>query len=113
MPQFTDVEVIQIDGRPFAVSAMSPAIQELMELYNDWSRRALDLQQELQMVNLAREAISQKVGQQYHAEQAQAQAAAEAKAAEAAGVATSDPLAIAPDPEPVPTPETLPGASNE
>lgn len=111
MPQFNDVEIIQLDGQPFAVSAMSAEIQELMALYNDWSRRAYDIQQELQMINMAREAMIQRVGQQYQAERQKA--VAEAEAAAAGNVASPDPLAVAPDPEPVSTPEELPGASNE
>lgn len=105
MPQFNDVEVITLDGQPFAVSAMSAEIQELMSIYNDWSRRAFDIQQELQMVNMAREGISQKIGQQYHQERA---AAAEA---ETAATATAK-EAVAPDPEPAPSLE-VPPASNE
>ena len=111
MPQFNDVEVIQLDGQPFAVSAMSAEIQELMSIYNDWSRRAFDMQQELQMVNMAREAISQKIGQQHHNERAAAQQAADAAAADAATAAG----AVAPDPEPAPTLDIPPteAAANE
>ena len=113
MPQYNDVEVVTLDGQAYAVSGMSNEIQELMELYNDWSRRAFDIQQELQMVNMAREGISQKIGQQYHQERQQA--AAEAEAAANAEAATPDPLAVAPDPEPAPAPEVAPteAASSE
>ena len=107
MPQYNDVEVITLDGQPFAVSAMSAVIQELMAIYNDWSRRAFDIQQELQMVNMAREGLSQKIGQQYHQERA----AAEVKQAYTAEASTADPQAVAPDPEPAPSLDVP--ASNE
>ena len=106
MPEFNDVEIIQLDGQPYAVSAMSAEVQELMALYNDWSRRAFDLQQELQMINMAREGMIQKVGQQYQTERA----AAEVKQAYTAEASTADPQAVAPDPEPASAPVSPPAA---
>lgn len=108
MPQYNDVDVITLDGQPFAVSAMSPEIQELMELYNDWSRRAFDVQQELQMINMAREGVSQQIGKRYHEERAAAAAQAEAQEEVVPGTA----------PDPTPTeaaaePEGAPAESDE
>ena len=109
MPQYNDVEVVTLDGQPYAVSGMSSEIQNLMELYNDWSRRAFDIQQELQMVGMARDGLSQKIGAQFQSEQAAAAEAAQAKEAAAAAAVAPDPGAVAPAPEVTPTQ----AASNE
>jgi hypothetical protein len=72
MAQVKDITVINVDGKTYAVDTTSEAVQELVELYNKFNRRAADIQDDLTMAVAAREQIAQQINFQLRREEQEA-----------------------------------------
>lgn len=72
MAKVKDITVINVDGKTYAVDTTSEAVQELVELYNKFNRRAADIQDDLTMAVAAREQIAQQVNFQLRREEQEA-----------------------------------------
>lgn len=80
MKKVEDIKILNIDDVPYAVDAMSDAVKEMVDLFNDWNKKEVEARSHLLMVMSAKTDMSNKIVQQVRKEQAEAKAAAEAKA---------------------------------
>jgi len=81
MAKAEDVKVLNIDGVPYAVDAMSDNVKRLVSFFNDWNQKELDLTSDLLMVQSAKSHLSQQIIFQVRNEKQKAEEAATAPAA--------------------------------
>jgi predicted nucleic acid-binding Zn-ribbon protein len=85
MPKVTDITVLNIDEKPYAVESLSDEVKALVDIYNEWNRKEADVRDELTRFQAAKETLSRqiigKVREGIAAEEAAAVAAAEAETA--------------------------------
>lgn len=97
-----DIQVINIDGVPYAVDAMSETSQRLVGVYNGWNQKEADVRDKLMMVQAAKETISRQIIEQVRAEKAEAEKAEADKAEADATSEVVETEANPDDSEPVP-----------
>jgi len=82
MPKVTDITVLNIDEKPYAVESLTDEIKALVEVYNEWNRKEADVRDELTRFQAAKETLSRQIiGQVREHIEAEEAAAAEAEAA--------------------------------
>jgi len=91
MPKVTDITVLDIDGTPHAVESLTDEVKALVEVYNDWNRKEMDVRDELNRFHAARQTLSNQIMtkvREHLAEQAAAAADKESVEDEAASEIT-------------------------
>ncbi len=61
MPKVTDITVLNIDDKPYAVESLSDEIKALVDIYNDWNRKEADVHDELTRFQAAKETLSRQI----------------------------------------------------
>lgn len=61
MAKVEDVKVLNIDEVPYAVDAMSEAVQAMVTVFNGWNQKEADLRDELMMVQAAKNDLSRRI----------------------------------------------------
>ncbi len=81
MPKVTDITVLNIDEKPYAVEALTDEIKALVDVYNEWNRKEADVRDELTRFQAAKETLSRQIiGQVREHIEAEEAAAKEAEA---------------------------------
>ena len=97
MAQVEDVKVLNIDGTPYAVDAMSEEVQAMVAVFNGWNQKEADQRDELAMIQAAKNDISRRIILQVRQEKEEAEATTEEGTPNGdAPVATADVPADAP-----------------
>lgn len=82
MQKVTDISVLNIDGKPYAVESLSDEVRSLVAVYNDWNRKEAGVHDELTILQAAKETLSRQIIGKVREHVAEEEAAA--KKAEAA-----------------------------
>jgi hypothetical protein len=82
MPKVEDIKVLNIDGVPYAVDGMSDDVKRMVDLFNEWSQKEVDVRSELAMVQAAKNDLSRNIILQVRKEKEEAEAAETAEGAE-------------------------------
>jgi len=61
MQKVTDISVLDVDGKPYAVDSLTDEIKALVEVYNDWNRKEAEVLDELTRFRAARETLSRQI----------------------------------------------------
>lgn len=61
MPKVIDITVLNIDETPYAVESLSAEVQSLVEVYNEWNRKEVDVRDELTRFQAAKETLSRQI----------------------------------------------------
>ena len=75
--QVEDVKVLNIDGTPYAVDAMSDEVQAMVDVFNGWNQKEADVRDELAMIQAAKNDISRRIILQVRQEKEEAEGAVE------------------------------------
>lgn len=78
MPKVDDIKVLNIDDVAYAVDEMSDEVKKLVDVYNEWNQRAVDVQSELLMVQSAKNDLSRQIIMQVRKEKEEAEGDEEA-----------------------------------
>ena len=84
MPIVEPVKVLTIDEVPLNVAEQSPAVQQLVTIFDEWNQSEADARNNLMMVSAAKDTLSRQIIQQVRTDQAEKAKAVEAAAAAAA-----------------------------
>ena len=76
MAAIKDITVINLNGKTYAVDSCSKAVQEMVELYNKFNRKAAELHDEVTMAVAAREHVGMQINSQLVREEEEAAKAA-------------------------------------
>lgn len=69
MPKVDDVRILEINGVPQAVDAMSDTVKKMIAIFNEWSQREADVRNELLLVQAAKQDLSRQISVQIRNEQ--------------------------------------------
>lgn len=83
MAAIKDITVINLNGKTYAVDGCSKAVQEMVELYNKFNRKAAELHDEVTMAVAAREHVGMQINAQLVREEEEAAKKAAEPATEA------------------------------
>lgn len=61
MPKVTDITVLNIDDKPYAVESLPDEVKALVEIYNDWNRKEAEVRDELVRFQAAKETLSRQI----------------------------------------------------
>jgi len=61
MQKVTDISVLNIDGKPYAVESLSDEVRSLVAVYNDWNRKEAGVHDELTILQAAKETLSRQI----------------------------------------------------
>lgn len=102
------IATLNIDGVAFNVADLSPQVQALVGVYNDWNQELANAQSKAALHQAALNDLSRQIIQQVKADQEAAAAAANDAAATAANDAAPAPVATT---DAVPTSSDVPAAT--
>lgn len=63
MKQLEPTLTLQLDDKTFEIAKMSPRIQQLIEYYDDWRQREVEITSDLNMVKMAQQALQTQIVQ--------------------------------------------------
>lgn len=61
MAQVEEITTLNIDGESYQVSELSEEIKSMVKLYNVWNTKEYDINNELIMTRMAKEALSRQI----------------------------------------------------
>lgn len=61
MPKVTDITVLNIDEKPYAVESLPEEVQALVGIFNEWSHKEADVRDELTRFQAAKETLSRQI----------------------------------------------------